>query len=77
MTRLTVTLAVIVALGACANDGEVVAESQSDLRVRVGYDAAVRGQHPERLAAEHCAATGKRAVWYGHDRDGNLHYECE
>ena len=39
--------------------------------------AAVKGVDSRRQASEHCAESGKGAVWYGHDRDGNMHYRCE
>ena len=77
MLRMVTVLALSLLLAACAGDGDVVRESDSDVTIRIGYDAAVKGLHPERLAAKHCAAYGKAAVWYGHDRDGNLRYKCE
>ena len=29
------------------------------------------------MAAEHCEKFGKQAVWYGHDRNGSMHYKCQ
>ena len=28
------------------------------------------------IADEHCEDEDKKAVWIGHDRDGNMHYKC-
>jgi hypothetical protein len=53
----------ISACGLLRDDGDVVQESADDITIKIGYDAAVKGQHPERLAAEHCAENGKRAIW--------------
>ena len=81
MSRVIAIAALCLLIGACSlfrDDGDVVQDSETGIRISIGYDAAVRDQHPERLAAEHCAGEGgKAAVWYGHDRDGNLHYKCE
>ena len=80
MVRILGVLALSAAVAACGllqGDGEVVEERADEIKISVGYDAALKGRHPERLAAEHCAKAGKRAVWYGHDRDRNLHYKCE
>ncbi len=80
MFRILGVVALCAAIASCGllrDDGDVVQESADEIKIKVGYDAAVKGQHPERLAAEHCAEAGKSAVWYGHDRDRNLHYKCE
>jgi hypothetical protein len=29
------------------------------------------------MAVEHCEKFGKQAVWYGHDRNGFIHYKCQ
>jgi hypothetical protein len=72
-----VLCATITACGLLRDDGDVVQESADDIKIKIGYDGAIKDQHPERLAAEHCAEGGKRAIWYGHDRDRNLHFKCE
>ena len=74
---ITVLCLSIAGCGLLRDDGDVITDSETEIKIKVGYDAAVRGQHPERLAAEHCEDEDKKAVWYGHDRDGNLHYKCE
>ena len=28
------------------------------------------------MAAEHCEKFGKKAVWYGHDRNDSMGYKC-
>ena len=77
--RVALIAAALFALGACSTyeKGEVVNSSPDEINIRVGYDAAVKEVNTRKQAAEHCAKTGRNAVWYGHDRDGNMHYKCE
>ncbi len=56
---------------------QTLGEDADGIRFKVGYDAAVEGVDTRTMAAEHCAGYGKGAVWYGHDRDGNMLYKCE
>jgi hypothetical protein len=67
--------------GACSALGldgaDVVRDSPKEISIEVGYDAAVEGVDARAKAASHCGDYGKNAVWYGHDRDGNLHFKCE
>ena len=79
MKRLVTIAAVLFVFGACSTyeKGEVVDSSENEIKIGIGYDAAVKGVDSRRQASEHCARTGKGAVWYGHDRDGNMHYRCE
>ena len=73
------TAAVLLALGACADypQGEVADSSPREIKIAIDYEAAVNGFDTLRQASEHCQESAKTAVWYGHDRDGNMHYKCE
>ena len=77
--RFALPLAALLALGACASyeKGEVADSGPGHIKIAVGYDAAVKGVDSRRQAAEFCAENDKRAIWYGHDRDGNLQFKCE
>jgi hypothetical protein len=79
MKRLATFAAALFMLGACSayEKGEVVQSTPEEIKISIGYDAAVEGVDSHRQASEHCAESGKEAVWYGHDRDGNMHYRCE
>ena len=79
MKRLATFAAALFMLGACSayEKGEVVRRTPEEIKISIGYDAAVEGVDSHRQASEHCAESGKEAVWYGHDRDGNMHYRCE
>jgi hypothetical protein len=58
-------------------EAQTVDKDADGIRFKVGYDAAVEGVDTRTMAAEHCAGHEKKAVWYGHDRDGNMLYKCE
>ena len=45
------------------------------IKIKIGYDAV--GVDTRSMAAEHCEKFGKQAVWYGHDRNGSMHYKCQ
>ena len=76
MTRLTLLLALALYLAACADHGEVVDSNENEIKLKIGYDAAVNNVTTKLAADEHCEDEGKKAVWIGHDRDGNMHYKC-
>jgi hypothetical protein len=79
MKRLATFAAALFMLGACSayEKGEVVQSTPEEIKISIGYDAAVEGVDSHRQASELYAESGKEAVWYGHDRDGNMHYQCE
>ena len=79
MKHLATFAAALLTLGACSayKKGGVVQSNPQEIKMGIGYDAAVKGVYSRRQASEHCAESGKGAVWYGHDRDGNMHYRCE
>jgi len=79
MKRLATLAAALLILSACSayEKSEVVQSNPQEIKMGIGYDAAVKGVDSRRQASEHCAESGKGAVWYGHDRDGNMHYRCE
>ncbi|MDP6786292.1 MAG: hypothetical protein QF830_02730 [Rhodospirillales bacterium] len=79
MLRLATITAVLFVLAACSSyeKGEVVESNPREIKIGVALDAAVNGVDSRRQASEHCAESGKGAVWYGHDRDGTMHYRCE
>ena len=70
---------VAVALGACSSyeKGEVTQSSDREIRIAIEYDEANRNVDTARQAAEHCADNEQDAIWYGHDKDGNLVHRCE
>ena len=76
-------LAVACALltGACSALGldgaNVVQDSPQEIKLEIGYDAAVESVNARAKASTHCEEHGKKAVWYGHDRDGALYFKCE
>ena len=78
-TVLLATAALV--LGACSGykKGEVVQNSGREIRIAMGYNAANEGVDTFRQAAEHCADEVEDlvAIWYGHDKEGNLVYRCE
>ena len=76
MTRLTILLAVALYLAACADHGEVVEYNENEIKIKIGYDAAVNNVTTKPAADEHCEDEDKKAVWIGHDRDGIMHYKC-
>ena len=76
MTRLTLLLALALYLAACTNHGEVIGSNESEIKLKIGYDAAVNNVTTKPAANKHCKEEGKRAVWVGHDRDGTMHYKC-
>ncbi len=77
--RISLALCLLLAACSLSGDGqpEDVVKSAGEIRIKVGYDAAHTGVDARAVAAEHCAAGGKQAVWYGHDRDGYMHFKCE
>ena len=79
--RLARPLVVCALAGGCSIFGppeaEVVEESPAGIKMEIDHDAALKGIDSRAQAAEHCADYEKRAVWYGHDRDGHLDYKCE
>ncbi len=79
MLRIAWPALAFLVLGACASyeKGEVADSSPGRIKIAVDYDAAVRGVDARRQAAEFCSGVDKKAVWYGHDRDGNLQFKCE
>ncbi len=68
-------------VGACSALGldgaDVVQDSPQEIKIEVGYDAAIEGVNARAKASRHCEEYGKMAVWYGHDRDGAMHFKCE
>ncbi|NQV54983.1 MAG: hypothetical protein HQ503_03920 [Rhodospirillales bacterium] len=76
---IALTILCAFTLGACSfyEKGEVVESSDKEIRIQIGYDAANRGVDTARQATEHCDDEDLKAVWYGHDKDGNLVYRCE
>jgi len=78
--RFVLLFACLLATGCASPDyqkGDEVDSSPDGIRIGIGYDAAIKGVRTRAQAAEHCAGHGKKAVWYGHDRDGNMEYRCE
>lgn len=71
-------LPAVFVLAACSayEKGEVVDERADEIRIRIDYDAANQGVEPARQAGEHCGETERKAIWYGHDANGNLIYRC-
>jgi hypothetical protein len=67
--------------GACSaldlDGADVVRDSPREIKVEIGYDAAAEGVDARAKASRHCEEYGKKAVWYGHDRDGTMHFKCE
>ena len=53
--------------------------SEREIRIAIGYNAANQGVDTFGQAAKHCADEFKDhlAIWYGHDKEGNLVYRCE
>ncbi len=76
MTRLTLILAVAFYLAACTDHGEVVDSNENEIKLKIGYDAAVSNITTKPAADEHCEDEEKKAVWIGHDRNGTMHYKC-
>lgn len=78
LVSLLALAALSVASAACSSfDGEVVSKDDQEIRLKVDYDAADGGTDARAVAAKHCDSRGKQAVWYGYDRDGNMHFKCE
>ncbi len=76
--RLALMAAVCGILAACAgNEPDTVTKDASGITFGVGYDAAVKGTDTRAAAQSHCDGFARKAVWYGHDRDGNMVYKCE
>ena len=65
-----VTVRLNIPIGSPAHQEQIARASRDALM-------AVDGVDSRRQATEHCAESSKGAVWYGHDRDGNMHYRCE
>lgn len=55
----------------------VVDESPQRIKFVVDHDAAFEGVNAREKAQAHCAGHGKKAVWYGHDRNGAMEFHCE
>ena len=70
-------LAILVA--ACSSfgteEGGVIEKNADGINIKIGYDAV--GAATRSMAAEHCENFGKQAVWYGHDRNGFMHFKCQ
>jgi len=77
----TFVLAAFFLLNACSmfgpGHGDVVADDDNQIKIKIGYEAAVNGVTTRPAAVDHCEDEDKKAVWIGHDRDGNMHYRCE
>ncbi len=75
--KVVAVLAILVA--ACsafgAEEGDVIEKNADGIKIKIGYDAV--GADTQSMAAEHCEKFGKQAVWYGHDRNGFMHYKCQ
>jgi hypothetical protein len=76
MSRFILLLAAILYLAACADHGKVVDSNENEIKLKIGYNAAINNVTTKPAADEHCEDKGKKAVWIGHDRDGNMHYKC-
>ncbi len=67
--------------GACSaldlDGADVVQDSPQEIKVEISYAAAAEGVNARAKASRHCEEYGKKAVWYGHDRDGAMHFKCE
>ena len=59
------------------NEHETVGKNKNEITIKLDYAAAVQGANTRAVAAEHCAKYDKQAIWYGHDRDGNMRYLCQ
>ena len=70
-------MVVLSGLLAGCSGAQTVDKDADGIRFKLGYDAAVEGVDTREMAAEHCAGYDKKAIWYGHDRDGNMLYKCE
>ncbi len=74
-------VACVLLAGACSALGldgaDVVQDSPQEIKIEVGYDAAIEGVDARDKATRHCEEYGKKSIWYGHDRDGALHFKCE
>lgn len=79
MLRVSMMALALLALGACSSykKGDVVRETDDEIRIKIGYNAVNEGVDVHRQAAEHCADSDRKAVWYAHDKDGNLLFKCE
>ncbi len=79
MSRIFLFVLVGALVVACSvfSDHEVVGENENEITIKLNHDAAVQGANTRAIAAEHCAKYDKKAVWYGHDRDGNMRYLCQ
>ncbi len=81
MTRAIPILLVAALAAACSTpgpgEGDVVDRDTERVVIGIGYGAANEGVDTRIQAAEHCAETDRKAVWYGHDKDGNMVYRCE
>ncbi len=78
MFRGEVVAALAILLVGCSTfetkEGRIVEKNADGISIKIGYDAV--GADTQSTAAEHCAKYGKQAVWYGHDRNGSMHYKC-
>lgn len=79
ISRSALTAAVLMAVAACSprEYDDVAYNNPGGADIRIGYDTAVVSLDAHAQAAGLCAGSGRRAVWYGHDRDGNLRFKCE
>ena len=79
MVRGTVVAVLAILFVACSTfeteEGEIVGKNADGIKIKIGYDAV--GADARSMAAEHCAQFGNQAVWYGHDRNGFMHFKCQ
>jgi hypothetical protein len=61
MTRFTILYAAASYLAACAEHGEVVDSNENEIKLKIGYDAAVNNVTTKPTADEHCEDEGKKA----------------
>ena len=76
MIRLTLLLTLVFCLAGCTNHGKVIDSNESEIKLKIGYDAAINNINTKHAADMHCEDEEKKAIWIGHDRDGNMHYKC-